>query len=88
MSVRLHSNSLLVSEHKVCIISSPSNLQAHRNWFLAEFQQEMREAIPPVTELLKAPAWSVRENAIQCLAGLGAQGMHSLVPMELAETGF
>jgi hypothetical protein len=40
--------------------------------------------IPSVVESLKDTCWTVHEAAIQCLAGLGAQGMHCLLPIKSA----
>ena len=51
---------------------------AHWHWFVVEFQQEIRLAIPMVVELLKDSHRDVRRAALGSISGLGAQGMDLL----------
>jgi hypothetical protein len=50
-----------------------------------EFQQEIRPAIPGVMKLLEHSDHLVRQSAVDCLSGLGAQGTYSLEALHSSE---
>jgi hypothetical protein len=50
-----------------------------------EFQPEIRPAISGVMKLLEHSDWQVRQSAVDCLSGLGAQGTYSLEALHPAE---
>jgi len=46
--------------------------------FVAEFQEDVRIAIPAIVKCLKDSDWYVRKAAIEVLSRLAAQGMYVL----------